>query len=216
MDLKGSISCTELDQRRVQTAPSQDRKRALRIRSIWRAPVLLPTSFPPHLSTFFSYTNTKGVEIPLLHRDKVTRILRQLDTALRPIVSHFKVRYAVLAENHPQEKTAAYTLEVHKLYCIRVRVRNPAAPNDIKRFYTRGTLLALLFHELAHVKYMHHGQDFMLFLRDIYQYAVEIGTFLSGEVNDLPSCRPWERYIYETAGTASDMHLMTLMSEQIN
>ena len=198
---------------RVYTAPVSSRSRELRIHSVWRAPALLPASFPPHFSTFYSYTNSKGIEIPLLHRDKVTRVLRQLDTALRPIVARFKVRYTVLAENHPHEKLAAFTLEVEKLYCIRVRVRNSACPNDVKKLYRRETLLALLFHELAHVRYMHHGKDFMLLLRDIYRYAAEIGTFQLGQSNQIPSCRGWENRIYETAGAVSDSEIVSLIED---
>lgn len=198
---------------RACTAPLSSQSSRLRIRSVWRPPALLPASFPPHLSTFYSYTNANGVEIPLLHRDKVTRVLRQLDTALRPIVTHFKVRYTVLAESHPQDKLAAFTLEVEKLYCVRVRVRNPACPNDVKKFYARKTLFALLFHELAHVRYMHHGRDFMLLLRDIYRYAAFIGIFQPGETNQIPSCRRWETRIYETAGSISDTELAALTEE---
>lgn len=198
---------------RVSTAPVSSRSRELRIHSVWRAPALLPASFPSPFSTFTSYTNSKGLEIPLLHRDKVTRVLRQLDTALRPIVTRFKVRYTVLAENHPHEKLAAFTLEVDKLYCIRVRIRSPACPNDIKKIYRWETLLALLFHELAHVRYMHHGTDFRLLLRDIYRYAAEIGTFQVGQSNQIPSCRGWENRCFETAGAVSDREIASLVEE---
>lgn len=198
---------------RACTAPISSKVSGLRIHSVWRPPALLPASFPAHLSTFYCYTNSNGVEIPLLHRDKVTRVLRQLDTALRPVVAHFKVRYTVLAENHPQEKLAAFTLEVEKLYCVRVRVRNPACPNDVKKFYARETLFALLFHELAHVRYMHHGRDFMLLLRDIYRHAAFLGIFQPGEANQIPSCRRWEALIYDTAGGVSDAELVALMEE---
>jgi hypothetical protein len=89
-------------------------------------------------------------------------------------------------------------------------VRCRTAPNDLDKFYNRATLLGVLFHELAHIRQMNHGEGFMLFLRDIYKYASKIGLFRVGEEHQLPSCRLWENLLFKTGGRVSDVELRDL------
>lgn len=54
---------------------------------------------------------------------------------------------------------------------IQIKIRNEEKPQDIKLFLNKTTILAILLHELAHIRFTGHELDFMGFLRDLYQYA---------------------------------------------
>ena len=179
----------------------------------------LPTRFPQRFATFSSYRNDKGEEIPLLHRDHVARVLEELDRDVQPVVRRFKVFYSALSEGHPQWSKAAFTNRIPlnldpnvKTFAhhIQLRVRQRAAPNDLNVFYNRSTLLAVMFHELAHIRHMNHGAEFALLLRDIYRFAYKSGVFKTGEQHQLPSCRAWENVLFTTAGKISDARLLEL------
>eukprot|EP00434_Breviolum_minutum_P034680 symbB.v1.2.030697.t1/scaffold3489.1/size55649/6 len=118
---------------------------------------------------------------------------------------------------HCQERKAGVARRAPKLVngeeryltTVRLRVRkHPAKGDPQKEFIGRGTMLAVFLHELAHLRYMNHGQDFMLFLREIFAEATKRKLFSSELVNELPSCRPWENLIYQTGG---DIDVESLM-----
>lgn len=183
----------------------------------------LPDKYPERFQTFSRYKNQSGEWIPLLHRDKVEKILKEIDESIKPILKRFNIFYAALSENHPTRGKAAITFRVpvkfigkdneivkQKAHHIQLRVRNKQFPNDLARLYNRSTLLAVMFHELAHIRHMDHGPDFMLFLRQIYYYARKLSIFPKGEEHQLPSCRSWEKRIFETRGKVTEEELMSL------
>ena len=176
----------------------------------------LPMRYPERFATFDHYMNEKGEEIPLLHRDAVSRALMDLDRDIQPVLNEFQVFYSALSEAHPKWTRAAYTTRIPLNFepCVKafahhiqLRVRNRNAPNDVGAFYNRSTLCAVLFHELAHIRHMDHGEQFMFFLRDIYKAATRRGLFRPGETHQLPSCRMWENRLFAAAGNVWDYEL---------
>lgn len=173
--------------------------------------------YPKKFDTFFEYKKKDGEVVPLLHRDKVTKILVTLDKIVQPILNKYNIIYSSLSENHPIGKKPAMTHRIPlkfmsspmHAYLIQIRVRNQQAPNDCKKFYNRATLLALLFHELAHIRFMNHGKEFMFFLRDIYQYAHFINIIPNDE-HQLPSFRKWEKAIFSAKGNISNTKLVEI------
>lgn len=116
-------------------------------------------------------------------------------------------RYDFLLEQHCQERKAGVARRAPKsvagedryLTTVRLRLRKHPAKGDAqKELIQRGTAMAVLLHELAHLRYMHHGPEFMLFLREIYLEASKRGLINPKQTNELPSCRPWENLIYQT------------------
>ncbi|CAG9315449.1 unnamed protein product [Blepharisma stoltei] len=172
----------------------------------------LPSNYPKHFDTFSEYTNKEGKQIPLLHRGIVVKTLYNLHRDVQPIVNKFNLHYAALSENHPTKGKAAFTNRIPLKFFgpnahahhILIRIRHPSSPNDPKKFYNKSTLLAILFHELAHIRHMDHKQDFMLLIRDIYSYANRINLFPKDEEHQMPSCREWEKLIYNFKGRVSD------------
>lgn len=185
----------------------------------------LPVRYPERFATFQSYKNEKGEEIPLRHREVVSRVLMELDRDIQPLLKEFEVFYSALSEAHPQWSRAAYTTRIPlnfepsvKVYThyIQLRVRNKHAPNDLLMFHNRATLCAVLFHELAHIRHMDHGDEFMFFLRDIYKFASRRGLFQPSELHQLPSCRLWENRIFATGGNIWDYELRALKESRTN
>lgn len=176
--------------------------------------------YPVPFETCVSYKNDKDEEIPLIHRDLVLRLLRRLDHDAQPVLSKFNLLYTALSECHPQRTKAAYTCRLQLKFdldlpafahYIQIRVRSRQAPNDPSKLHNRTSLQALLFHELAHLRYMNHGVEFMFFLRDIFAYAHKAGVFAAGETHQVPSCLKWENRVFETAGGVSDQELLALL-----
>ena len=176
-------------------------------------------NYPKKFDTYSEFTNKDAETAPLLHRDKVTKILMNLDKTVQPILQKFDIVYSSLSESHPctRKPAIAHRIPLKNIepvlyaHVIQLRVRNPLFPNDVKKFYNLGTLLALLFHELAHISFMDHGVGFMLVLRDIYQYAHFIDIFPNDE-HQLPSFRSWEKLIFKTRGNVSDNQLIELFN----
>ena len=178
----------------------------------------LPENYPGRFASYSVYKNTNGEKVPLLHRDIIERTLVELDKELQPILKKFGLFYAALSENHPTRGKAAMTYRIPvKFYGpnafahhIKLRLRSSKHPNDPKKFYNKSTLLAVMFHELAHIKHMHHGKKFMLFLRDIYRYATNFRIFPKNEAHLLPSCHAWENLIFKKKGQVSNETLLEL------
>jgi len=179
----------------------------------------LPDRFPAPFTTLSQYTNCNKEVIPLLHRDTVERVLVDLYESVKPILKKFKLNCSALVENHPilGAPAASIRVSLDKLqansftHFIKLRIRNPKTPNDKKKFFNKTTLLAVLFHEVAHIRHMSHGKKFMLFLRDIFNYARRFKILPKGEEHQMPSCREWEKLIFSKRGNISDEELLDLL-----
>jgi len=55
---------------------------------------------------------------------------------------------------------------------VQIKIRNPECPQNAKKFLNRTTVLAILLHELAHTRHMHHGIAFAKLLKELYEYAM--------------------------------------------
>ncbi|CAL1148735.1 unnamed protein product [Cladocopium goreaui] len=175
----------------------------------------------------------EGKKVPLKNRDKVVQTLHELNTKVAlPICRQFGLRYNFFSEHHPQAKKAGVTCkeplilrkqgpdgtevqETRYLVTIRLRLRlHPTKGDPQTDFVSHGTQIAVLLHELCHLKHMNHGKDFMLFLRDIFAFANKtLGVFAAGESNEIPSPWPWENLIFQRAGDVSDEELLKLFAE---
>ncbi|CAK8995704.1 unnamed protein product, partial [Durusdinium trenchii] len=170
--------------------------------------------------------------VALKNRDKVVQTLHELNSKVAlPICRHFGLRYNFFSEHHPQAKKAGVTCkeplilrkqgpdgteiqETRYLVTIRLRLRlHPTKGDPQSDFLSHGTQIAVLLHELCHLKHMNHGKDFMLFLRDIFAFAQKLGVFEAGESNEIPSPWPWENVIFQRAGNVSDDELLQLFAE---
>lgn len=183
--------------------------------------------------SFSSMKDEKGQKIGLKNREKVVRVLHELQTQVAiPLCRHFGLRYNFFSEHHCQAKKAGVTVkeplvlkkqqedgtvteETRYLTTIRLRVRvHPTKGDPQSQFISRGTQLAVLLHELCHLKHMNHGKDFMLFLRDIFQWAVARGVIDPGSMtNEIPSPWPWENAIFQRGGQVSNEELLDLFAE---
>ncbi|CAJ1346200.1 unnamed protein product [Effrenium voratum] len=179
----------------------------------------LPTSLPMTL-TYGCMFSEEGEEVLLENCCGVSEILEDLHSSIAAeLCKHFHIRYDFLLEQHCQERKAGVARRTPKhvngedryLTTVRLRVRkHPAKGNPQQDFISKGAQLAILLHELAHLRYMNHGQEFMLFLREIYAEARRRNLFDPGLVNELPSCRPWENLIYQTGGDVDAESLLNL------
>jgi predicted metal-dependent hydrolase len=185
---------------------------------------------------YFSFSSMKdadGKKIVLQKREKVVRTLHELNTKVAiPLCRHFGIRFNFFSEHHCQAKKAGVTVkeplvlkkqqedgtvteETRHLVTIRLRIRvHPTKGDPQTQFISRGTQLAVLLHEMAHLKHMNHGKDFMLFLRDVFAQAVKIGVFDPAEMtNEIPSPWPWENEIFKRGGDVSNEELLALFME---
>jgi hypothetical protein len=185
---------------------------------------------------YFSFSSMKdadGRKVILAKREKVVRILHELNTKVAiPICRHFGLRYNFFSEHHCQAKKAGVTVkeplilkkqnaegevteETRHLVTIRLRIRvHPSKGDPQTQFISRGTQLAVLLHELCHLKHMNHAKDFMLFLRDIFAKATKLGVFDPAEMkNEIPSPWPWENEIFQKGGDVSNEELLAMYYE---
>jgi len=187
-------------------------------------------------SLYYSFSSMRGPDgekIPLQNRDKVLQTLHELNSKIAlPMCRRFGLRYNFFSEHHCQAKKAGVTIkdplilrkkgpdgeevqETRHLVTIRLRLRvHPTKGDPQKDFISKGTQLAVLLHELCHLKHMNHGKDFMLFLRDIFAHACKLGVFDPTELqNDIPSPWPWENEIFRTGGAVDDDTLLRMFAE---
>jgi len=202
-------------------------------KSIWKEEPDFDSGLGALYFSFSSMRSAEGQKVPLKNRDKVVRTLHELNSKVAlPICRHFGLRYNFFSEHHPQAKKAGVTCkeplilrkegpdgteiqETRYLVTIRLRLRlHPTKGDPQTEFISRGTQIAVLLHELCHLKHMNHGKDFMLFLRDIFAYACKLGVFdPAAMTNEIPSPWPWENVIFKTAGEVSDEELLKIFAE---
>jgi len=175
-----------------------------------------------------------GEQVVLDRRDEVERMLQDLHcNVAKPLCEHFRLRYDFLFEQHCQEQKAGVTrrephtirtlgpngkvLREEKRYFTTVRLRlrkHPSIGDPQNEFISHGAQIAVLLHELTHLRFMNHGPQFMLFLKDIYMEARRLGLFdPSTMCNELPSSRAWENAIFKTAGGVCSEELQKLHGE---
>ena len=177
-------------------------------------------------------------KIPLAHRDLAAYLLDDLHTHVAtPIMRWLGVSYKSLRERHPQENKRGMTESVplfkeektgkendfktKKVRCgthyhISIKLRTGPTHSE---FYNRGSLLALLFHEMAHMKAMNHGEGFLKHVKGIYDFATDKGLFKPGEPDANWVCQVvspwgWEKKIYETGGKAELEELLQIHRDE--
>lgn len=176
----------------------------------------------------------EGQEIPLANRNQVAAILHELHVQVAfPLCTHFGLRYDFLFEQHCQENKAGIarresqvvrtrspsgsvvTQEVRCSVAIRLRIRkHPSKGNPQTDFLSEGSRLAVLLHELCHLRHMDHNTGFMLLLRDMYAEATRRCIFRPSEmVNEVPSSWRWEQEIFRTGGQVDREDLLKMFAE---
>lgn len=191
---------------------------------------------PTLSSLYFSFSamkNAEGQKVALKNRSKVVKMLHQLHVKVAtPVCRHFGLRYSFFSEHHCQAKKAGVTVkeplilrkkaddgsdieETRWQTTIRLRLRvHPTKGDPQNDFISNGTQVAILLHELCHLKHMNHGKDFMLFLRDIFAQATKLGAFdVETMDNEIPSPWPWEREIFRTGGAVDNETLVAMYKE---
>lgn len=105
-----------------------------------------------------------------------------------------RLKRAILAEADVDEKVGSTSKMIVKLknddgsvkgkyavYFIKIRLRSKQDPLSFMSFET---LLAVYFHELAHLRFMGHCKEFMVLLKHIYMFATERDLFQLGKRNE--------------------------------
>ena len=149
--------------------------------------------------------------VRLENQNVVASIIDELERKIcRPIIRHFKLNPCTISEQSPDARKAGVTLRKlvpagsagdHYVFSIRVRIRSRDDP--VRKMLSRGTHIAVTLHELAHLRFLNHGPEFAMFLREIFIYArTRLGLFDSPLYNQIPSPWEWERAIWDTKGDA--------------
>eukprot|EP00928_Gymnodinium_smaydae_P084232 TRINITY_DN67506_c0_g1_i1.p1 TRINITY_DN67506_c0_g1~~TRINITY_DN67506_c0_g1_i1.p1 ORF type:complete len:365 (-),score=30.96 TRINITY_DN67506_c0_g1_i1:35-1129(-) len=184
-----------------------------------------------------STRSASGDEVSLMNQNQVLNILRQLyHDVVVPLCNKFglrdekcdrfrlfekkcQVRRPGVAQrfSHVVRRYSIQGMRKDKssVVTIRLRVRvHPTEGDPQREFLSIGTQIAVLIHELCHLKFMTHCKNFMFLLRDMFQEATRLGVFKPGEMtNQIPSAAPWENEIVRTGGGVDTQTLLTLFRE---
>ncbi|KAL4426192.1 hypothetical protein ABPG74_002957 [Tetrahymena malaccensis] len=193
--------------------------------------IKLPSSYPPMFHTWETYKDSNSKDVSLLYRKNIAQHLTYLHESVKPIAREFELYYSLFTEGHPSIIGHAFTKKIKVLissplekqkeylttYHVYIKLRDPNKPNDSKLFLNKTTSMAIMLHELAHLRCYDHSFNFALLLRDIYKSAIKLNLFPNqSEEHMIPSRRSWERVLFEKKGNMTDEELKIVYDEFIN
>ncbi|KAL4493017.1 hypothetical protein ABPG72_020796 [Tetrahymena utriculariae] len=193
--------------------------------------IKLPSSYPPMFHTWETYKDSNLKDVSLLYRKNIAQQLAYLHESVKPIAREFELYYSLFTEGHPSIIGHAFTKKIKILissplekqkeylttYHVYIKLRDPNKPNDSKLFLNKTTSMAIMLHELAHLRCYDHSFNFALLLRDIYKSAIKLNLFPNqSEEHMIPSRRSWERVLFQRKGNMTDEELKVVYDEFIN
>jgi len=110
------------------------------------------------------------------------------------LIESLNLKRAILSEADIDGKVASTSKMIVKIknddgsikskyavYFISIWLWSKSEPSN---FLSYETLLAILFHEFAHLRHMNHSLEFMVLLKHIYMFATENDLFQLGKKNE--------------------------------